>query len=771
MANVTTGLSFRALWDLGYRRLVPIIPPLAPIHPNSRIKEPGKSPGKKGPDGLWFGFSAWQVHDATEDDIARWDGWGAGAGIKCGAGVYFFDADTLSDAWARRVHEIAARYMPDAPYRVGRYPKFGLLFRCDDDLTYDRVRFDDGTGGAAAVELLVNGKQFVAAGTHPATGKPYAWHSGPGRRDDLPRLTGARVEALFAELAETLPGAHRTKAKPASDRALQAPEQLRGDPDKVAAAMRALPNRPEDYDYEGFCRIGYALRGALPDDPGLAFQLFDEWFSRYEGDGYSPEAADKFWASFGKVPPHLGAGYLFSQADHLSGGRFRLADAFFDTLTDDDIRALDAAEDIWAAAAAKDADPAAEDLPVRPVGPGLLSRALPPREWLYGYKIVRRNTCLVGSPGGVGKTAWSTGVALSLLTGEALLGDLPHRKCRVGYYNLEDASAETERRFQAAARFYEIDPSALDRLFVLSGREYPLTILKASAKGELQVHADYGRLRRWISAAQLDVCFLDPALRAHQAPENSNEAMDEFIRLLNQLAEDTGCAFVLVHHTRKGSVSGDADGMRGGSALVGGVRSAYMLAAMSTEEAAKYKIPEEQRRQYVRVDDAKTNMAPSTGRAEWVRLESVSLGNGTPDYPQGDRIQVAVPWKPAGALDGLRPEDADAILAEIDRGPGDGERYTARAQDGKRSGVTMLEERFGRTRYQAVELLSGWLKQGLVEVREYRSPVSRKQLKGLFVNAVVAADTAGAAGAAEAAEAAVTEGRGEGAAGGGSVFD
>lgn len=65
---------FRELWDLGYRKLVPIVPPAAKLSERSSLfKRPGargKAPGVRGRDGLWMGFD-WITHDCDEHDLDR----------------------------------------------------------------------------------------------------------------------------------------------------------------------------------------------------------------------------------------------------------------------------------------------------------------------------------------------------------------------------------------------------------------------------------------------------------------------------------------------------------------------------------------------------------------------------------------------------------------------------------------------------------------------------------------------------------------------------
>jgi hypothetical protein len=58
---------------------------------------------------------------------------------------------------------------------------------------------------------------------------------------------------------------------------------------------------------------------------------------------------------------------------------------------------------------------------------------------------------------------------------------------------------------------------------------------------------------------------------------------------------------------------------------------------MSTAEAKAFGIKEEDRRQFIRVDNGKVNLARSGGVAQWFELIGVPLDNGTELYPNGDR--------------------------------------------------------------------------------------------------------------------------------------
>lgn len=371
----------------------------------------------------------------------------------------------------------------------------------------------------------------------------------------------------------------------------------------------------------------------------------------------------------------------------------------------------------------------------RPLAPGVIRPEdvgfIPPRQWLYGKKLSRKYTGFVASPGGVGKTAWVTTLALACASGRQLLHDKPHHPMRVWMYNLEDDIDELRRRVAAAMRFHDIPESALDNLRLNSGRDRGLKVIKMQ-NDSLIVQPDADALADCMRREDVELLIVDPFLRSHGVPENSNEAQDEVMRVYASIAQKTNAAILLVHHTKKGASGGDQEGMRGGGTQGGGARSVMMLAPMQAEEANKLGISERKRRLYVRVDDGKNNMAPPVESAEWFHLAGMSLDNGTPEYPEGDSVQVAHPWTPPSATAGLDPSDVDACLVEIIDGMADGERYSARPQDKTRWAGTLLMDRLGRSPQQAAEIVRAWLQAGALEIREYESKTQRKARKGLF---------------------------------------
>src|SRR4029079_10737486 len=112
-----------------------------------------------------------------------------------------------------------------------------------------------------------------------------------------------------------------------------------------------------------------------------------------------------------------------------------------------------------------------------------------------------------------------------------------------------------------------------------------------------------------------------------------------------RIARATNCAVLLVHHVRKGTADG-IDAARGAKAVTDRARVGLLMTTMSPEEAQEFGISDDDRLSYVRLDDAKRNMAPAS-KGRRFHLRSVSLGNThDPLYPNGDSVGAIVPWHP-----------------------------------------------------------------------------------------------------------------------------
>ena len=253
-----------------------------------------------------------------------------------------------------------------------------------------------------------------------------------------------------------------------------------------------------------------------------------------------------------------------------------------------------------------------------------------------------------------------------MASGRNIIGQGVPTPLRVWLWNGEDPSEELHARVIAAMLHHRIRPDDVaGRLLLDSGRDTPIKIGHASANGPQIATPVIESLIAAISDRQIDVLIADPFVSLHTLPENDNGAMDAAVKAFAQVADRTGCAIDLVHHTRKSNgADADIDSARGGSAIAGAVRAARALNVMSKEAAEGFGIEERDRRSFVRVDDAKANLAPASD-ARWFRLASQPLGNATDDRDQ-DFIAVAEPWTPPDAFDGVSRHDLYNVQVAVD---------------------------------------------------------------------------------------------------------
>lgn len=371
---------------------------------------------------------------------------------------------------------------------------------------------------------------------------------------------------------------------------------------------------------------------------------------------------------------------------------------------------------------------------------------LPPRRWAYGFKLVRGFISILAAPAGVGKSAWSASMALDLCSNKKTLHDQPHGEQKVWLVNLEDPREETLRKIAAAMKHKgkEYPNSALKNLYVDSGRDQSFIVAEEPQQNVMIATPQYKALKKEIQRRGIDVLILDPFVRAHHVNENANKSIDYVMDLFAKLADECDISVLLVHHTRKGFIGGDSDSIRGSSSMVSAARVAFTLSQMTAEEATQFNIDESKRRRYIRVDNAKANLSKPADIAEWFLLDSVELQNGNADYPDGDSVQVAVPWNPPDAWDGMTNDVTNQILKVISDGIIDEGGYkalysdTVNAKDRWAGHVIRSETKKGdeytKSEADAKKILKQWMQEdGFLRITEYQDEKQRKGRKGLEV--------------------------------------
>jgi hypothetical protein len=273
---------------------------------------------------------------------------------------------------------------------------------------------------------------------------------------------------------------------------------------------------------------------------------------------------------------------------------------------------------------------------------------IPRRQWVFGSWLLKGTVAVVVAPGGMGKSTFISGMALSLASGRICLGKTVWGgPKRVWVWNQEDDLDELSRSIQAAAKLHGLEPSdILGNLFVDSAMDGAgLCTATEDRTGVQLLEPVYDAIKEELLRRGIKVLIIDPFVSSHEVDENSNIKIDKIVKAWARVAKDADCVIVLVHHTSKaGSAEVNTNSARGASALASAARSLLTLNRMTAEDAKNYGIEEEQRRSYIVVSDDKHNRTPAE-KGTWFHLNSVELGNGSFEH-FGDSVAALQPWSP-----------------------------------------------------------------------------------------------------------------------------
>lgn len=364
------------------------------------------------------------------------------------------------------------------------------------------------------------------------------------------------------------------------------------------------------------------------------------------------------------------------------------------------------------------------------------SGPIPPREWLLGVHLCRRYVTVLAAPGGVGKTTLMLSWALSLASGRSLTRHHVHHQGKALIVTAEDGVDEMRRRFRACRMHNGFDQFDRNNLFFLCLTGKGASLSSIDERGDPVDTGAASRIEETVRRLGVDAVFIDPFVKFGGCDENDNRAVDFVMQLLVRIADRCNVGVLVLHHTRKGqATAGDPEMARGAKSLIDAARIALTLLPMAQDDARTMGIPEPDRPQYVRLDDAKANLAPKALKASWYRLASVALENGTDAYPNGDSVQAIEPWDPPETWDGLTDDILNLVLDDIDAGTTGGERYSqANAAKDRAAWKALQIHCPDKTEGQCKQVISTWVGTGLLYVEEYDSPASRKKAKGLFVD-------------------------------------
>ncbi len=200
-------------FDLVLGRTAHLLPvvcnPGATISPDSKLKALGKTPSRYNRDRQVTGIAQWTGHVVTEHDFARWSNEpDYGICVRTGHGWLALDCDSEDEDIQADIRKTLVQLLGELPPRRWRANSNKCLYLLAVDGDF-RKRIHRLTGDMGIIELLANGQQFVACGTH-SSGARIEWDG--GLPDEPPAITGEQLETLWQRLAEQLPVSVTTEA-------------------------------------------------------------------------------------------------------------------------------------------------------------------------------------------------------------------------------------------------------------------------------------------------------------------------------------------------------------------------------------------------------------------------------------------------------------------------------------------------------------------------------------------------------------------------------
>jgi AAA domain-containing protein/primase-like protein/bifunctional DNA primase/polymerase-like protein len=274
------------------------------------IKENDKAPA----------ISAWTKYTYAPQDRFRFKK--EGVGLLCGE-LRGIDIDVRNEDVSLRIEALAKNMLSigtTAPRRIGQWPKTLLMVRSTAGPKMAtapyRLESDTFDNDPHKVEILGEGQQFVAYGIHPKTGREYEWNGAVNpmtvKFADLPFVPEQKLRAFLSAAEQILTdfGTRCGKLGREDNGTLHKPaDQLTGDYDTVASAVRSIPNN--NLSRDDWITMGHAIKGALGE---AGRDLWLQW-SRSSGKSGKSGVAntpERAWDTF--KPKGIGSGTIYFEA-------------------------------------------------------------------------------------------------------------------------------------------------------------------------------------------------------------------------------------------------------------------------------------------------------------------------------------------------------------------------------------------------------------------------------------------------------------------------
>lgn len=354
--------------------------------------------------------------------------------------------------------------------------------------------------------------------------------------------------------------------------------------------------------------------------------------------------------------------------------------------------------------------------PWRPIDPATIPRI----RFVYGDAYAAGYVTVTFAAPKTGKSLLGIAEAIDATTGRGFLTGRTAEPQGVLYFNAEDDQDVLNARAMAVLAANGIDQDEIaGRFFPVSGiGDSRNLVLIRGEKNEVNEPA-FEFLADTICRNRIALAIFDPLQDLSESPE-TNEAFRALGKRLRKLANDTGAALGIVHHTRKPSagIQPTLDDGRGGSALRGVARFNRLLVPMTEGEGAQAGV--EDFRYYFRIGEMESNLAPpSSDRNRWFQKFGVEIGNGA-QYP------TIRPWVWPDAFIGVRVEDTRRLRARISQLAEDGTPARESVQAADWAGhvvaeVLRLDLGKASDKARVKAMLRKWVETGVLTVEKVRN--------------------------------------------------
>lgn len=265
-------------------------------------------------------------------------------------------------------------------------------------------------------------------------------------------------------------------------------------------------------------------------------------------------------------------------------------------------------------------------------GNALDPSAIPPRPWMVDRMLMLHETTLLLAPGSAGKSSVSLAIVAHLALGRDFGPYKCHVKCKSVVYNGEDDVAEQSRRLYAVCQSYNLDyREVAQNVVLLSSADIDLKLVTAPSRIPVINEAMYNQLIELASDPDVGLIVYDPLVDVHDCDEGDNPQMNFVMKTLHRVAREANVSNLVLHHTTKAGSSkqedrvGNMDVSRGASGIVYKSRISFTLMNASQQDCEDYGLQDAERNTWVRLDDAKMNLALASGDATWFRKEGVRI--------------------------------------------------------------------------------------------------------------------------------------------------